>query len=80
MAVGCQKFECDKELANIRRSLPSVVYAFKTLGDHVPPLHHDREERNGNTLKAYNGDQVRSESWVMSHAYTVIHVYHDVLL
>ena len=61
IGIGAEKFECDRELALLRRAIPSVMHAFKVLADHVPPLDHDREERYGNTLKAMNGDQVRYE-------------------
>jgi len=77
VAVGCEKFECDKEMANIRRSLPAVMYAFQSLADHVPPLHYDREERNGNTVKAYNGDQVRYELQVDSENRATFRAFND---
>lgn len=77
VGVGAEKFECDRELAQIRRAIPSVMHAFQALASHVPPLDHDREERHGNTIKALHGDQVRYELQVDSEHRASFRAFND---
>ena len=77
MAVAAEKFACDRQLAAIRRAVPSIVHAFQVLAKHTPPLDHDREDRNGNTLKAMRGDQVRYELQVDSEHRASFRAFND---
>mmetsp|Transcript_19919 Transcript_19919/g.79612 ORF Transcript_19919/g.79612 Transcript_19919/m.79612 type:complete len:644 (+) Transcript_19919:629-2560(+) len=59
--VGVQKFEHDRQLAQIFMAIPSLQNAFRKLAGHEAPFEFERYETHGSLLKGFLGDRLSIE-------------------